>query len=102
MASNGEQEHLSSNIKQINDFLSRTENGAIIKYVVPNGPAEIGGLRINDLIISINNKKILTPADVVNKVNQNDLKTSLKIRISREEKEFIKFIKPIDIYQLKL
>ncbi|MBW3041150.1 trypsin-like peptidase domain-containing protein [Prochlorococcus marinus] len=93
---------LSSNIKQKSNFLSQRENGAIIKYVTPNGPAEKGGLKINDLIISINNEKIKTPADVVEKINQNDLKSTLRIKIVRENAEYFKIIKPIDIYELEL
>ncbi len=93
---------LSSNIKQKSNFLSQRERGAIIKYVTPNGPAEKGGLKINDLIISINNEEISTPADVVNKINQNNLKSTLKIKILRRNIEYVKVIKPIDIYKLKL
>ena len=40
---------------------------------MPNGPAEKGGLKVNDLIISINNEKISTPADVVKKINKNNV-----------------------------
>ena len=93
---------LSSNIKQKSKFLSQRESGAIIKYLTPNGPAEKGGLKIDDLIISINNEIISTPADVVQKINQNDLKSNLKIKIIRKEKEYLKIIKPIDIYELKI
>ena len=93
---------LSSNIKQKSNFLSQRESGAIIQYVTPNGPAEKGGLKINDIIISINNEIITTPADVVKKINHNDLKSTLKIKIIRENNEYIKIIKPIDIYELKL
>ena len=93
---------LSSNIKQKSNFLSQRESGAIIKYVTPNGPAEKGGLKINDLIISINNEKVSTPADVVQKINNNNLKSTLKIKIIRGKVEYIKIIKPIDIYDLKL
>ncbi len=93
---------LSSNIKQKSNFLSQTEDGAIIKYLMPNGPAEKGGLKVNDLIISINNEKIYTPADVVQKINRNNLKSNLKIKIIRGNIDFIKIIKPIDIYDLQL
>jgi len=93
---------LSSNIKQKSNFLSQRESGAIIKYVTPNGPAEKGGLKINDLIISINNEKISTPADVVKEINHNNLKSTLKIKILRENNEYIKIIRPIDIYEFKL
>ena len=93
---------LSSNIQQKSNFLSQRESGAIIKYVTPNSPAEKGGLKTNDLIISINNEKISTPADVVKRINHNDLKSSLKIKIIRDNIEYIKIIIPIDIYNLKL
>ena len=93
---------LSSNIKQKSNFLSQTEDGAIIKYVMPNGPAEKGGLKVNDLIISINNEKTSTPADVVQKINQNNFQSPLKIKIIRDNIESIKIIKPIDFYDLQL
>ncbi|WP_269604138.1 trypsin-like peptidase domain-containing protein [Prochlorococcus marinus] len=91
---------LSSNIIQKSKYLSQREHGAIINYLLPNGPAEKGGLKVNDLIISINNEKILTPSDVVQKINRNDLKSTLKMKILRENIESIKIIKPIDIYDL--
>ena len=93
---------LSSNIKQKSNFLSQTEDGAIIKYLMPNGPAEKGGLKVNDLIISINNEKISTPADVVKKINNNNLQSALRIKILRENIESIKIIKPVDIYDLQV
>ena len=93
---------LSSNIKQKSNFLSQTEDGAIIKYLMPNGPAEKGGLKVNDLIISINNEKISTPADVVKKINKNNLQSALRIKILRENIESVKIIKPVDIYDLQV
>ncbi len=93
---------LSSNIKQKSNFESQTEDGAIIKYLMPNGPAENGGLKVNDLIISINNEKISTPADVVKKINKNNLQSTLRIKILRENIEYIKIIKPVDIYDLQV
>ena len=93
---------LSTNIKQKSSFLSQTEDGAIIKYLMPNGPAEKGGLKVNDLIISINNEKISTPADVVKKINKNNLQSTLRIKILRDNIETIKNIKPVDIYDLQL
>ena len=93
---------LASNIQQKSNFLSQRESGAIIKYVTPNGPAAKSGLKINDLIISINNEKIATPADVVQQISKNNLKSTLKIKILRDNIEYVKSIKPIDIYDLKL
>ena len=93
---------LASNITHKSNFLSKRESGAIIKYVITNSPAQKGGLKINDLIVSINNEQISTPSDVVKKINQNNLKSSLKIKILRGKKEYIKIIKPIDIYEFKL
>ena len=93
---------LSSNIKQKSNFLSQTEDGAIIKYLMPNGPAEKGGLKVNDIIISINNEKIYTPADVVQKINRNNLQSNLKVKIIRDNTPLQKTIKPVDIYDLQL
>jgi len=93
---------LASNIQQKSNNLSQRERGAIIKYVTPYGPAEKGGLKINDLIISINNERISTPSDVVQKINENNLESNLKIKILRENIEHVKIIKPIDIYELNL
>ena len=92
---------LSSNIKQKSKFLSQRESGAIIKYLIPNGPANKGGLKINDLIISINNEKISSPADVVQKINKADLESTLKIKIIRKNIKSFKIIQPIDIYDLR-
>ncbi len=93
---------LASNIKQKSNFLSQTEDGAIIKYLMPNGPADKGGLEVNDLIISINNERISTPADVVQKINRSNLQSTLRIKILRKNIESIKIIKPVDIYDLQL
>ena len=92
---------LSSNIRQKSNFLSQTESGAIVKYLLPNGPAEKGGLKVNDVIISINNDPIFTPSDVVQKINENNLEFALKIKILRNNMESVKTIKPIDIYDLR-
>ena len=107
LITNGRAEHpiigvsLSSNIRQKSNFLSQRESGAIIKYLMPNGPAEKGGLKVNDLIISINNEEISTPADVVKKINQSNLKSTLEIKILRKNRESIKHIRPINIFDLK-
>jgi len=93
---------LSSNITQKNNFLSQTEDGALITYLMPNGPAEKGGLKVNDLIISINNQKISTPEDVVREINQINLQSTLRIKILRDSLESIKTIKPVDIYDLQI
>ena len=93
---------LSSNIKQKSTFLSQRENGAVIKYVTPNSPAEKSGLKVDDVIIFIDDFKISTPTDVVNRINQNNLKTNMKIKILRNNRHLIKTIMPIDIYELQL
>ncbi len=93
---------LASNIKQKSRYLSQRESGAIVKYIIPNAPADIGGLRVKDIIIAIDDKKILSPSDVVKKINQNDLDSSMMIKIVRDNREYIRIIKPIDIYELQL
>lgn len=39
--------------------------GAVVAGVIRNGPAHIGGLKPGDVIISVDNKKVDTPSDVL-------------------------------------
>ncbi len=74
--------------------------GAVIRYLAPGGPGKKAGLKINDLIIYVADKKIISPADVVNEINKNGIKAPLKFTIIRNEKKLTFFIQPIDINDL--
>ena len=80
-----------SNSSQIND------KGALITYVIKGGPGHKGGLKVNDIIIEIGEKKIRQPSDVVNEINKQKANNSLKFKINRNGKIYILSIIPEDI-----
>ena len=76
------------------------KDGAIIRYLIPGAPAERGGLRVNDLIISVGNKSIKDPSDVVNAINNHGINTPLSFLVIRENKKIKLLVQPIDMNSL--
>ncbi len=75
-------------------------NGALVRYLIPNGPADKSGLKINDIIIEVQGKKIKNSSDVVRLISENGVNKILKFKILRDKKYIYLSIKPIDINQL--
>tara|TARA_Y100001968_G_scaffold132243_1_gene120710 strand:+ start:1532 stop:2680 length:1149 start_codon:yes stop_codon:yes gene_type:complete len=76
--------------------------GAKIRYLIPNGPAEIGGLKVNDIIIKVGNKIINNPSDVVNKINDNGINKPLDFKVQRKNYVLNISIIPIDLNDLEM
>ena len=72
-------------------------NGALIVYVLPNGPASKKGLKANDIIIYINNKTISKPQDVIDSINENGINKDMIFTIVRGRRIFKIGITPVDI-----
>tara|TARA_Y100001968_G_scaffold266413_1_gene255931 strand:+ start:29052 stop:30227 length:1176 start_codon:yes stop_codon:yes gene_type:complete len=77
-----------------------TKAGAIVRYLIPGGPAEKGGLRLNDLIISVGNKSIKNPSDVVNAISSHGIDSPLNFIIIRGHNKIRLLIQPIDMNSL--
>ncbi len=71
--------------------------GALIIYIVPGGPAERSGLKPNDIVIEINQENIKSPQDVVNAINSNGIKKTMKFIILRDNRKLKFNIKPEDM-----
>ena len=76
------------------------KNGAKIRYLIPNGPAERGGLELNDIIIKVDNKLINNPSDVVKTINNHGINKPLNFTIKRAGKIINLSIIPIDLNEL--
>ncbi len=76
--------------------------GARIINVIPGSPAEIKGLKINDIIIKINGKKVISPEDVVDQINYNGVDQSLEFLIRRGKQNLTLQIRPVDINNFKM
>tara|TARA_B100000700_G_C15053274_1_gene861455 strand:+ start:1347 stop:2531 length:1185 start_codon:yes stop_codon:yes gene_type:complete len=79
---------------------SNTRERVIIRYVIPGSPADIGGLITNDIIISINDREMYTPSDVISIINKSRIKEKLKFIIKRNNKKKLLFLSPIDASDL--
>tara|TARA_Y100001968_G_scaffold333011_1_gene393583 strand:- start:940 stop:2112 length:1173 start_codon:yes stop_codon:yes gene_type:complete len=76
------------------------ELGAIVRYLIPSGPAEKGGLKVNDLIISVGDNSIENPSDVVKAINNHGINSPLDFVIIRGSKKIKLLIQPIDMNSL--
>ena len=76
------------------------KSGAIIRYLIPGGPGDKGGLKVNDVILVVGNKPIKGPSNVVNEINSHGKNKPLKFTINRSNKILELYITPIDIHEL--
>lgn len=77
-------------------------NGAKIINILPKGPAEKKGLKVNDVIIKVNSKEIKYPEDVITEVNRNGINKKLSMTVLRRKNKIEFLIKPIDIYKIAI
>ncbi len=76
------------------------EAGAMIRYVIPGAPAEIGGIQVGDVIITVGEKEINEPKDVISAINQNGVGSPLIFKIRRGVQEIKLSITPAEISSL--
>ena len=89
-------------ISLIEESNSERKNNVVkVGYVVPNSPAEKGGIMIKDIIIKVGNKDIETASDVIDQISKNGINKQINILLKRRNK-FIKLkVIPTDITNLE-
>ncbi len=75
--------------------------GAEITYVVPRGPADNGGMRVGDVIVSIAREQMKGPADVVAAINSHGVGTPLSFGIKRNRRQFELLITPVEMSSMR-
>jgi len=60
--------------------------GAVVTLVMPNSPAELAGIKIGDIITSVNNSEIKNANDVVNSIAFMRVNSKAAIQILRDNK----------------
>ena len=85
-------------LAELSDDMSRTE--VKVGYVVPNSPADISGILINDIILEINQQEIEKPSDVVDAITENGIHSVAIILINRRGELLNIKVQPIDIRDL--
>jgi len=79
----------------------RKNNVVIVRYVVPNSPAEKSGVKIDDILIKIGNKDIETASDVIEQISKNGIKKQVNILLKRKNKYIKLKVTPTDITNLQ-
>tara|TARA_Y100001968_G_scaffold49997_2_gene40432 strand:+ start:19799 stop:20947 length:1149 start_codon:yes stop_codon:yes gene_type:complete len=79
-----------------------TQKGAKIRYLIPNGPAEKGDLKIGDIILEVGNEIINNASDVVRIINNNEINNPLLFKIKRKEEIIYLYIVPTDLNEMEM
>jgi S1-C subfamily serine protease len=74
--------------------------GALIASVQPGGPADQGGLRAGDVILSIAGRPVQMPSDVISAVEANGLGRNLSISVQRAGQRLQLEVMPGDLSQI--
>ncbi len=80
--------YLGTSIAEVNaeaaqQFKSKVREGAIVRGVMPNSPAEKAGLEPGDVILTLNGQKVATPASLQGIVEQLTIGQAYPLEISR-------------------
>ncbi len=75
--------------------------GATVSYVVPRGPADLGGVRVGDVIISVARQSMASPADVVTAINQHGVGSPLSFGVKRGLRRFELLINPVEASSMR-
>ncbi len=91
---------LTANIrKQFNEesnasFNIDVDKGALIGRVIPNSPAAQGGVRDNDIIVSVNGRAVASAAEVQNEVEKSQIGSEMLLGIRRAGEEVQLKVRP--------
>jgi len=72
------------------------ESGVLIGEVLKNGPAELAGLKINDLIVEVNHVKIKNYKDLLNIISNFKIGKKLAVIVWRDGKKVKLYIKVLE------
>jgi S1-C subfamily serine protease len=74
-------------------------DGALVQKVLPQSPAEISGLKRGDLVVSIAENRVVTPADRLTRVEQANVGDPLPLKVVRGQREIQISIRPAALPQ---
>lgn len=67
-------------------FNTTAKQGAAISMIQPDSPAELAGLHINDIIVSVNNSPVKNASDVINTVGFLRVNSKVTLGVIRDNK----------------
>ena len=75
--------------------------GAVIRSVQPGGPADKAGLKVDDVIISVDGRTMKGPAAVVGAIESRGVGEQLRITVRRGAEELTLEVRPVDLSMLQ-
>lgn len=79
-----------------------TPSGAVVRSVVPGGPAAEGGLQVNDVIVAVAGAVVKNPAEVVTAIDRSGVGRPLELRVERQGRSVPITVTPVDMRALKM
>ena len=68
-------------------FALPVESGAIVRFVQPGSPAEVAGVEVGDIIVTIDGRRIEGVEDVFAAIRANDVGTEIEVVVVRGDAE---------------
>jgi serine protease DegQ len=68
-------------------FGLKTADGALIAGVLKGGPADAGGIRPGDILVSVEGKKVVDSASLLNLIADLSPGANAQLRVSRKQKQ---------------
>ncbi len=75
--------------------------GAVVRFVVPGGPAARGGIQVQDIILTVGGRSIKGPSDVVSAINQHEVGKPLDFVLKRGTRKVDLIIYPVEMEQMR-
>ena len=76
--------------------------GAVVRSLVPGGPAALSGLQVEDVIVSIGGALVKGPEDVVSAIDRQGVDQPLGLVVKRGDQRLKLTITPVDMRALQL
>jgi serine protease Do len=74
--------------------------GAVVRSVMPNGPAARAGLRPGDLIVAVGDQAVRDPAQLTQLVERNGVGRPMQLRVQRQGQSLTLQVTPVELSTL--
>ncbi len=75
----------------------RSVSGAVVRFVVPRGPADLAGMKVNDVIVEVGKVLMGSPSDVVAAINKHGVGKPLGFLILRGTRKIELSVSPVEM-----
>jgi len=80
--------------EDVAQFQLKSDKGAIVRQIIKGSPADKAGLKLNDVILSIGEKEVQSPEELIAYVRNSKIGKRLELKIFRGKAEILTTITP--------